>query len=118
MSLFCLPSKQVRTLSSGESRKLIAIPAASIIIAIGLFFVLILCVCVLAFILFRFRKGRRIQRQRSATVVSFGGVKTSTVADELDDELNMQTVDLTLPSEDQYITYRHFSLPSNENVYS
>ena len=109
-----------------ESRKLIAIPAASIIIAIGLFFVLILCVCVLAFILFRFRKKRRSQRQRSATVVSFSSLKPTSIEDDL------------LPAEmsavggggglggvvgcdgltEEYVTYRHFSLPSNENVYS
>lgn len=84
---------------------MIAIPAASVIIAIGLFFVLILCVCVLVVILFRFHKKRRIQRQRSATVVSFGSIKQEADEPELD------------PTE-EYITYRHFSLPSNENVYS
>lgn len=88
---------------------MIAIPAASIIFAIGLFFVLILCVCVLGFFLFRFRKKRRIQRQRSSTVVSFGSVKQIAHPEpELDH----------LEQSEEFITYRHFSLPSNENVYS
>lgn len=109
----------MRTLSSVESRKLIAIPAASIIVAIGLFFVLILCVCVLAFILFRFRKKRRqLQQQRSATVVSFSSLKPTSIISCEDDLLPAELAVGGGGSADEYVTYRHFSLPSNENVYS
>ncbi|KAI2808861.1 hypothetical protein BLOT_000002, partial [Blomia tropicalis] len=102
---------QVRTQSSIERSKLIAIPAASIIIAIGLFFILIMVVCILAFTVFRFRAKRRVQRQRSATVVSFGSVKQNTS----DTDLDMDQLDHS----EEYVTYRHFSLPSsNENVYT
>lgn len=102
-----LPRFQIRTLTGLDSRKLIAIPAASVIAAIGLFFVLTMSVCVLTVVLIRFRQKRRIQRQRSATVVSFGSIKPN-------EEEEAEGVD----NSEEYITYRHFSLPSNENVYS
>nr|XP_027195169.1 protein artichoke-like [Dermatophagoides pteronyssinus] len=52
---------QIRTLSPLDGRRLITLPASSIIIAIGLFFMLLLSVCILTIIIFRFRRKRKIK---------------------------------------------------------
>lgn len=108
---------QIRTISSIESHKMIALTTTSIFIAIGLFLALVISVCVLAFALFCFRSKRRIQRQSMATVTSFGGVKPSMSTDLVGGGgcVVMEEIELD-HSVDDYITYRHFSLPSNDNM--
>lgn len=143
---------QIRTLSPLDGRKLIAIPAASVIIAIGLFFILLLSVCVLTVLIFRFRQKRRRQQingnsniiddddtdnnqqqqqqPRSSTMVSFGSVTTSSLINTINNgngnngNKSLAATNLILTSDedmteldtvvDEYITYRHFALPSNE----
>lgn len=118
-------------MSHGDTRKLVALPAASIIIAIAVFFVLLFAICILVLTLMRFRRNRRVQRQRSETIVSFGSVSACGGGNGVDDVAAPATVSPTLklstvevmeiepvPIEEDYITYRHFSLPSTEHIYT
>lgn len=84
----------------------------------------------------RFRRNRRVQRQRSETIVSFGGVSAAAAAGvgvgdddvgaagpaTISANLKLSTVEVMeiepVPIEEDYITYRHFSLPSTEHIYT